>query len=244
MKKVLSILVAMLLCVSLVLPAYAAEDIGFVPSITYKPAPEIVPVYDENGNPYIAVIKDENGDVIDLVEAGCLIVTPIAHVWDEEIFVPKEIEDLLLYLYTSLNDGSMEIPYEKHDAGLVSENMAIRDLFDARWGCEEHPKMLAPKGVVLELTFDLGIMPDVEVFVQSYDEATGIWEPIVSTVNNGDGTLTCVFEHLCGIEFSVEIERTPEKAGFNAMPWVVLLILAAAALVGILVVKKKKGAAE
>ena len=244
MKKVLSVVVAMLLCMSLVMPAFAAEDIGFVPSITYKPAPEIVPVYDENGNPYVAVIKDGEGNIIDLVEAGCLIVTPIAHVWDEEIEVPQEIEELLLYLYTSLNDGSMEIPYEKHEANLVPDNMAIRDLFDARWGCEEHPKMLAPKGVVLELTFDLGIMPDVEVFVQSYDEATGIWEPIVSAVNNGDGTLTCVFEHLCGIEFSVEIERTEKKASFNELPWVIVLILAAVAVVGILVAKKKKNVAE
>ena len=245
MKRFLSIVTALLLCLSLAIPAFAAQDVeGFVPSIIYKPTPEFVPVYDENGESYIGVIKDAEGEVVDFVDLGCLIITPIAHVWDESIEVPAEIEELLLFLYNGLNDGSMKIPYEKHEADLDPENMVIRDLFDARWACEEHPKMLEPEGVVLELTFDLGVVPEAEIYVQSYDEATGVWSPIVSAVNNGDGTVTCVFEHLCGIEFSMPMTvgstGEEEKSGVNVLPWVIVLAVAAAAAVVVLTKKKAK----
>lgn len=248
MKKFLSIVTVLLLCLGLAAPAYAAEPVdSFVSSITYKPTPEFVPVVDEDGNEFIGVVRDEEGEIISYVEPGCLIVTPIAHVWDESIQVPQEVEDLLIFLYTSLNDGSMSIPYEKHNADLDPANMVIRDLFDARWGCEEHPRMLAPEGVVLELTFDLGIVPDAEIYVQTYDEATGIWEPIVSAVNNGDGTITCIFEHLCGIEFSMPMSVgsvSTESESSNVLPWIVVLILSAVAAVAVLLsLKKKKSAA-
>jgi len=210
---------------------------------------------DEAGIEYIGVIRDEEGSIVGYIEPGCLIVTPIAHVWDERYDVPQEIEDFLLFLYNSLNDGSMKIPYEKHNANLDPEMMVIRDLFDARWACEEHPRMLAPKGVVMELTFDLGVVPEAQIYVQTYDEATKIWEPVVSTVNNGDGTVTCVFEHLCGIEFSMHSQRfvpveaahvlTPavDQESANVMPWIIVMIVAAAAAVGIILGKKKNTAA-
>jgi len=245
MRKVLVLCVAFLLCLSMVTPALAAED-GFVPSITYKPNPELVPIEVEDGKEYIGVIRDENGEVIDYIGTGCLLITPIAHVWDDEIEVPKDVEELLLFVYNSLNDGSMKIPYEKHEANLDPANMVIRDLFDARWGCEEHPKMLEPEGVVLELTFDLGVVADAQIYVQSYDETTKEWSPIVSTVNNGDGTVTCVFEHLCAIEFSMLVGSgaasapVEDAARPNVLPWIIALIVAAAAVVVVVVVKNKK----
>ena len=45
MKKIVCLLTVLLLCMSLVVPVFATET-GFVPSITYKPYPEIVPVPD------------------------------------------------------------------------------------------------------------------------------------------------------------------------------------------------------
>lgn len=243
MRKVLCMLTVLLLCMSMVLPVFAAED-DFVPSITYKPSPELVPVQGDDGVEYIGVIRDKDGNIMGGVEHGCLRITPIAHVWDEEIEVPEKIEKLLLFIYNSLNDGSMEIPYEKHDANLNPADMVIRDLFDVRWECEDHPPMLAPDGIVLELTFDLGVVADAEIFVQTYDEEAKEWSPIVSVVNNGDGTVTCIFEHLCGVEFSmplkaaaapVEPAETP-----NILPWIILLIVAAGAVVGIVVAKNKK----
>ena len=249
MKKVMSIVVAMLLCLSLVLPVCAAEvGDGFVPSITYKPNPEFVPVYDEAGNEYIGVIRDAEGNILDYISHSCLLITPIAHVWDEDIEVPEDVERLLLFLYNGLNDGSIVVPYEKHEANLDPANMVIRDLFDVRWNCEEHAKSLDAPGVVLELTFDLGVVPEAQIYVQTYDEPTGIWEPIVSSVNNGDGTVTCIFEHLCGVEFSMPLTLTPavaeqaQQQGPNVLPWIIVLALAAIAAVGVIIAKKKKAA--
>lgn len=249
MKKIICLLTVLVLCMSLVVPAMAAED-DFVPSITYKPNPEIVPVTDDAGEEYIGVIRDKDGKILDYVGHGCLRITPIAHVWDEEIEVPKVIEDLLLFVYDSLNDGSMVIPYEKHEAELDPTNMVIRDLFDARWVCEEHRKMIEEEGITFEIKFDLGVVAEAEIFVMTYDEETKEWNPIVETVNNGDGTVTCTFEHLCAIEFSMPVAAaTPSapaedvQAGANMLPWYIVLILAIVAFVVILIAKKKKKAA-
>lgn len=243
MKKFVCLLTVLLLCMTLALPAFAAEN-GFVPSITYKPNPEIVPVQGEDGGAYAGVIRDADGNVIGYIDAGCLLITPIAHIWDEEEYVPAEVERLLQFVYDSLNDGSMEIPYEKHEADLDPAYMVIRDLFDARWYCEEHPKMLEPEGVVLELIFDLGVVADVEIFVQTYDEAANEWSPIVSVENNGDGTVTCVFEHLCAIEFSMPVDApsvpSEEVQSPSILPWIIALIIAIIAFIIILIAKKEK----
>ena len=248
MKKIISLLTVLVLCMSLVVPAMAAED-SFVPSITYKPNPEIVPVTDEAGEEYIGVIRDKDGKIIDYVGHGCLMITPIAYVWDEEIEVAPVVEELLLFVYGALNDGSMTIPYEKHEVELDSEYMVIRDLFDARWVCEEHRKMIEDEGITFEIKFDLGVVADAEIFVMTYDEKTEEWDPIVKTVNNGDGTVTCTFEHLCAIEFSMPVAAAPSvpsedvEPGANMLPWYIILLLAIIAIVVIIVAKKKKKAA-
>lgn len=247
MRKVICLMTVLLLCASLIMPAFAAEEDGFVPSITYKPVPEIVPVQGEDGKDYIGVIRNADGEIIDYVEAGCLRITPVAHLWDEELEIPEEIEELLRFVYQGLIDRSMEIPYAELQAELADSNMVIRDLFDARWTCEEHPKMVEPEGITLEITFDLGVVEDAEIFVTTYDEATKEWTGIVKTVNNGDGTVTCTFEHLCAIAFSMGIAENPapveEPTGMGILIWIMLLVAAVVAVVVILVSKKKKSVA-
>lgn len=244
MKRALCFLTALLLCVSLAVPAFAAED-GFVPSITYKPNPEIIPVIGEDGEEYIGVIRNSEGEIAAYIDHGCLRITPIAHVWDEEVEVPKDIEELLLFVYEKLNDGSMEIPYEKHAADLDAANMVIRDLFDVRWACEEHRAMLEENGNVLEIAFDLGVVADAQIFVMTFDEAAEEWDPIMKTVNNGDGTVTCTFEHLCVLEFSMLLTSAAAPAdeaqeSANTLPWIIALLLSAVGAGGVVVSKKKK----
>ena len=50
MKRFICLLTVLVLCLSLAAPVFA-EEAGFVPSITYKPNPEIVPVEGEIGPP-------------------------------------------------------------------------------------------------------------------------------------------------------------------------------------------------
>ena len=246
MKRVIGLVVAFLICFSLACPVFAAE---FVPSITYKPEPEMETFVDEDGNEFLGSIFNAEGELLDRIQVICLKATPISHVWNEDIEVAKEIERVLKKTYEGLSNGTRVIPYAELREELSQKHMVIRDLCDVRWDCEEHPKMVAPDGVMFEVNFNLGVAPDLEVYAFSYNEETDEWEAIVDTINNGDGTITCIFEHLCVVAFSVPVEdgavevmATENVEAPNVMPWIVILVVAAAALVGILVAKHKKRA--
>lgn len=210
MKKIIALLTVLMLCATLVVPVSAENE--FKPSVENKPAPEIVPVPDEDGNPALAMLIDGDGLIIDYIyeSDGCLVITPVSRAEESEI-IPDDARNLLLDVYAKLLNGSMFLPYEKFDAGLISSNMIIRDLFDATFLCGDHPEMLLPEGSRLVITFDLGVAADEDVFTMTYN--SGEWNPIVSTVNNDDGTVTCVFEHLCPIAFSVEGDVPPVQTG-------------------------------
>lgn len=246
MKKFISFMVAVLLCVTMVCPALAADT--FVPSISYKPQPEIVPVKDDEGNDAIAVIRDADGKVLDYVSEACLEVTSIASVLYDQENVAEDVRTSLSAVYNALSTGSITIPYEKHNANLVASEMVIRDLFDARFRCQEHPAMLAQPGVTMDITFKLGVMADAEVFVMSFndDDSQNVgWEPIVKAVNNGDGTVTCTFEHLCAIEFSVRNSSSTSGGAytgdsFSMLPWVAVLAVCVVGAAAVVVVLKKK----
>lgn len=245
MKKLTCLMIVLAVCLSLAAPVFATENDGFVPSITYKPSPEIIPVTDGEGNEAIGVIRNEEGEILDYVDHGCLLITPIAHIWDPEEEVPADVERLLTFVYEELNENGMEIPYEKHeDLDLEGKNMVIRDLFDARWACEEHRAMVEGKGIYFEITFDLGVAADTPIYVMTYDEETKEWSPIVKTVNNGDGTVTCTFEHLCAIEFSMPMAAAAvpgeDAASMPIWPWILILVLAVAAIIVIVISKKNK----
>lgn len=238
MRKIICLFLALILCLGMTVPAFAAEN-GFVPSITYKPYPDIVP----GVGGILGIIRDINGKIIDYLEQGCLEIIPLAHIL-EKFDIPEEIGELLRSVYEKLNDGSMKLPYEKFGANLNPANMVIRDLFDARIVCEEHSRLLAEEGVTLDLTFDLGVASDATVYAMTYDEQTDEWSPVVKTVNNGDGTVTCTFEHLCVVAFAMPLAgaAAPVAAAqtLNPMPWCLVLMLAIAGVTAILLTKKKK----
>lgn len=238
MKKFIACLTVLLLCVSLAVPAAAAEA-EFVPSISVKPAPEIVPGVDPDGVPYIACLLNGDGEIIDYIREDCLVVTSVADAKTSTL-IPDSAEALLLDVYAKLTSGDMTIPYEKHDAKLDKLNMIIRDLYDATWLCDDHPVELAPEGVTLQITFDIGVEADKEVYVMSYKNEE--WNPIVSCANNGDGTVTCVFENLCPIEFSVEGDPDSSKTGDigpELSVWGLVALASLAAIVVLTVIYRK-----
>ena len=246
MKKFLCLLMVLVLCLSIAVPAFA--ETGFVPSITYKPNPEIVPVQGEDGEEYIGFIRDEEGEIKDGVHADCLTITPVAYVWDPTIELPEEVEELLTNVYEKLNDKTMVLPLEKFNLDLDMDDMVIRDLFDARWACDEHREMVEKDGVTFEITFDLGVVASAHIYAMTYDELTNDWTPVVKTVNNGDGTVTCTFEHLCAIAFAMPLaeQSTPVDVPhtFNFFPWILILILALIAIIVIVLISRKKKTAK
>lgn len=243
MKRMISVLAILVLCVNLFVPVLADE---FVPSITEKDGPVIVPVKDKDGNDAIAEVLDVDGNVIDYLYENCLVITPLAKAKTSPL-IPDEAEALLLEVYDKLSNDTMNIPYEKFNAGLDPEKMVIRDLYDVSWLCGEdsgyvdhpdHPTEVSPKGITIRLTFDLGVGKNAKVYTSSFKNNE--WNPIVSTVNNGDGTVTCVFEDFCPVAFSVEssYQQPPAQTGDNTKLglWITVMTVSAVALAALLVV--------
>ena len=231
MKKLICLLTVLALAMAFACPVFAAE--AFVPSISDKEEPDIVP--DDEG--VIGEIKGEDDEVIDKVEGDCLVITPISEA-ETSTRIPEDAREELLYVYEELLSGDMTLPYEQD--GLDPETMVIRELIDASWLCEEHPAMLEPEGVTIDLTFDIGVNADTKVYVYVYID--GVWTA-VPVVNNGDGTVTCTFEELCPIAFCVAAGtgKPPVQTGdeFDPTLWIVVLAVSAVALVGIVVMRRK-----
>lgn len=230
MRKLICLLTVMLICVSLVCPALAAEE--FVPSISYKGTPKLVTLKDQNGNDAVAVVRDATGAIAGYVYETCMLLTPVANAADDKD-IPAEAKSELLTVYAALNDGTMKLPYGDN---VKAEDMVIRDLFDISWLCSHnHAAALDPVGVVIEMTFDLGVDADETVVVMTYKNDA--WGEIAKVVNNGDGTVTCTFEHLCPVAIAVEGEdagtsgKTGDAIGNNMHLWIALMVVSAAAVV-------------
>lgn len=240
MKRVICLITAIITCLALACPVFAAEG-EFVPSISYKGAPEIVPVKDGQGADALGALLDEDGKIVDYIYEDCLVVTPVSEAKTSTL-IPDAAEELLLKVYDELTAGTMQIPYEKHNADLKASEMVIRDLFDASWLCADHPEAVTPKGVTVQLTFDLGVGKNDAVYCMSYKN--NAWDPIVSVTNNGDGTVTCVFEDFCPVEFSVRQNvpsvDTGDRVGKTLYLWVGIMVVSAAAVVVLLVAGRRK----
>lgn len=236
MKKLLCFSLALLLSVAMVCPAFAAED-TFVPSITYKDYPTVVVGEDD----VIGVVKDEEGNEIDKIYGPCLLVTPLARVNESEL-IPEASKQMLLYVYEELESGRMQLPAEKLSEDLEPDELIVRELFDATWLCEEHPVMVAPKGIVFEITFRVNIEADQELYVMTYKNDE--WNPIVDVVNNGNGTVTCTFEDLCPVAFIVGEDKDVPPTGdlFNneAAFWMIMMVCAGLALAAVIYFRRKE----
>lgn len=226
MRKAICVIAALVLCLSLAVPAYAAEG-EFVPSITYKEGPEIES----------AVM---NGQDVE----ECVVVTSIEQANNKSTDISQADRDLLLEVYEKLEDGSMTLP--------LDGDYVIRELVDVSFehvDCreiEEHGHkdvQLKEEGTTLSLTFDLGIQAYADIAVLAYID--GQWVHIESVVNNGDGTVTCVFEDICPVAFVMEADAeyrpdTGDTSGMHMLLAVGLMILSAAGIVVLLCAKNRK----
>lgn len=229
MKNMMRLLLALLLCVSMVCPVLAAQ---FVPSISYKDGPGMVEVVQGEAGDL------ENGEDI----SHCVVVTSVTDAQDKATDVSQENRDLLLEIYEGLADGSMNLP--------LKSGYVVRDLVyvsHREIGCIEqadhhHEEALEKEGVVVRVRFDLGVAPDEDVQVLSYYD--GEWAPVDSVVNNGDGTVTCVMERSGPVAFCVEsaqdqaVQITKDSGRYWIL-WIVLIVLALIAI-GWLVWNRRK----
>ena len=266
MRRIVCLLIALVMCLSIAAPVFAADN-GFVPSITYKGEPEIVEKEDETGTPIVEedkpvvgeVVKQDTpqgskpeqsgqpsaeeamqGEKLSNVMQDCLLIPPVSKV-DTQEALPDEAAEELKTVYKELSQGDMKLPYEKVE-DVKADEMVILELLDLPWLCgtetsnHDHPTEVEPEGVVFDVTFKLGVSADAKVVVMTYKD--GEWNPIAGVTNNGDGTVTCVFEHLCPVAISVEqaekdaIDNAQTGDDANIGVWVGVM---AVALIGLLV---------
>ena len=236
MKKVISLITALLICVSLASSVFAAED-AFVPSVPSKGAPTIVTIKDGEGKPAIGVVKDSSGKTTGHLYNDCLLITSVSEA-NTSTKIPADAKTTLLSVYDQLNKGTMKLPYGKD---VDADKMVIKDLFDVSWMCTEHPSAIAAAGVTIELTFDIDVASTADVVVMSYKNSA--WSEIVSVKNNGDGTITCVFEDFCPVAIAIpsDANSKPSETGDNSnlLLWTVLLAASAAAVVVLVTVRRR-----
>ena len=250
MRKALCLLTAMLLCLSLTIPVFAAEAV-YVPSITAKPAPELEhSVQEGTGEPMIHV-KNEEKEIVHASPVENLVITSVAEVMAEQpVRISEEAQEVLKEAFETLDTKGAEVFAEipelvqkAQETNIKVENLVVVDLFDVTILNEELERYLNVEGHTVELTFARDIPADQQVYVMVFKENK--WQLAEEAVNNGDGTITCTFEHFCPVAIltapaSAAVE--PEVQTQNAVfPWWILLV-AAAVVVTVLVVKGKKKA--
>ena len=229
MRKSVSLILVLVLCCAMAVPALAAD---FVPSITYKPDPDV------EGN---IRFVDEDGDTIRILDGTCLEITPVSEARNTPESQRSESDKLLLEVYDALKDGSMKLP---------QSDLVIRDLVDASLVCggyhtdPNHVEELAKPDVYIEITFDLGVGKHTDVIIYAYVD--GKWVEADSVKNNGDGTFTVVFNQICPIAFCVEDSifdvpaRTGDIIGQYLWVWIVLLVLSVTGIVALVIWKGRK----
>ena len=218
MRKVISMITVFVLCFTLAVPAFASS-VGFVPSITAKPAPELV-VGGENltldgtgaddivDMPVIEV-KNENQEVVYEAPVVDLVVTAVSQVQadDSSLVISEEAAEILKEAYEQLNDEDFRLAEnipeqieQLKDMGLDEENVnaaVVTALFDVTVLTEELETYLAEEGHTVDLTFKADVPAGHTVVVMVYKESK--WQLIENVAVNGDGTITCTFAHFCPV---------------------------------------------
>ena len=232
MKKLICLLAVLALCLSMGIPAFAAEN-DFVPSIGYKDGPSI-----------------KEAEMGDKDVTDCLIVTTIKEAEDKVTDITQYDRDLLLDVYDKLMKDEMTLPLEN--------DYVIRDLVDVSYkyndcrtaeGHGNKPEELKAPGKTVTIIFDMGLDKDEKLIVMTYIEnpkartTEGTWVPVESVVNNGDGTLTVVFEDICPVAFVTELSDAAPTGDAARGPlglFIGLMVLSAAAIVVLICLKGKK----
>lgn len=258
MKRVTAFILALMICMSLAVPAFADT---FTPSVVNKGAPEVVEIKDQNNKPAAGMLTGAVEEGSEFVyEKECLVITAVKDA-KTSTMIPDASEKALVDVYNGLKDGSLKVPFAELDSA-KADKLVVRDLFDISLVCVgatvDHHEMLEADDVSLEVDFKLGIPAKAKVYVMVYKN--NAWQKIEKVTNNGDGTITCVFNHLCPVAIIVESDqaaggnmtsgissfsafsnpKTGDVFGQNMMLWVGIMVAAAAALVAIVFANRKK----
>lgn len=208
MKKIITILLALILSLT---AAFGASATEFVPSISYKDGPEIIE----------ATLKGEE-------VSSCLIVTTIKEASEKSTDITEEERAKLLEVYSKLESGEMKLP--------LKNKYTVLELLDLSFmyeGCRENPDHKGKEtamqgGAALSVNFDLNVNANdnLKVLVCVNDK----WKPVESVKINEDGTVTVSFTEICPVAFVIE-EAADTPVQDNNIGTIIAIVTAAVAAV-------------
>ena len=199
MKKLTAILMSVMMFVVMAIPAFAVNGEGFTSSVTAKPAPGLV----ADGE-VIGYVVDENGDVIEGIAEGGVIISALA----DKDTLPEELKNALEDVYNKIQNGEMEFPQELIDA--LGGTPVGKDLFDVTIASDDIQAYL-DEGNSLKLTLDTNFPAGTVVMVASYVD--GQWHLASECVVNEDGTVTFVMDKFCPVAVFVKGDDISEPVG-------------------------------
>lgn len=135
MKKLLSVILAVMVIALAIVPVAAAAD-SFVPSIEMKEAPGIIMQLDSQGNEVAAIIYDKDGhELIGVPEDG-VIITPSSAVAEANAAIKEALQAAQSQITNaaSLSDLTSEVLdfLNKNYPELSVDDLLISQLFDIR----------------------------------------------------------------------------------------------------------------
>ena len=230
MKKIVLCLLALALCLSTAAVSFA-DQVAFVPSISYKPAPELV--------------KTEPSG-----HETCVVVTPVAEA-DTSDKISDADAAILKTVYEELRKDGVKLSekcaaltalvQEKLGENKTADDLVVRDLFDVSVVCGELETLLGEDGA-LKLTFKSTVAKGEAVFAMVYVD--GRWEPVKDAVNNNDGTITLTFTKLCPVAIMVPSSVGSDDAqtgeSTDTTLWIALMGTSAAAMVALMLVYRRR----
>lgn len=233
MKKMMSCLLVVTLCLTMTLSAFA-DAVEFVPSITYKPAPEVTATSPEG-------------------HEACIVVTPVSKA-DESEEISAEDAAELKQLYADLTKEGAKLSEQCPDlndlaADALGENktaddLVVRDLFHVAADCDDLETYMGADGTV-KVTFASTVDKDESVFAMMYVD--GAWKAI-ETVNNQDGTITVSLTEwgtlALMVPAAVGSDDTQTGETDNTVLWVVVMGAAMVAMVLSIAVYRRRVSAK
>lgn len=247
MKKIVTGLLTLVLCLSVACPVFAAD---FVESIGYKPAPDLVSIANDG---VVGYITDGEGNKIPVKHSECIIITPVSEANSSEE-IPDEAKQALLKEYNDFATGKKklsdvkgldEVAKKLLGEGKDADDLVIRDFFDASMICDDEAE-LKKDGTTIDLTFKLSVAKDTPVCAMVYVD--GEWKVVEKVVNNGDGTITCTFDELCPVAFLVPGETTETGTSTtpatgdntNIVVWSAVAVISLGLIIALVIIYRSK----
>ena len=216
MKKFAAILAAILVSSCMVVSVSAAD---FTPSVEGKDAPTVTVQADEQGNEYVAVVYDADGNVVQGVSTGGLVVTPVSKMDEASADVSVRLNEAYEQIKNAatLTDLTPEVEtvLAQMPIEVAAENMVVRDLFDVSFDAETED--LLAEGNRVTLTFEVAIEEGKPMIVLQYVD--GVWKVIDPSfvIINADGTVTVTLSSAGTVAFATQKDTT--AGGENAVAY-------------------------